>query len=42
VQPTVNPISAAAAAAATSSGLADRGASVVAVAGMVCWTFLFF
>ncbi|XP_061981070.1 protein TOPLESS isoform X1 [Populus nigra] len=33
-KPTVNPISAAAAAAATSSGLADRGASVVAVAGM--------
>ncbi|KAL9387989.1 hypothetical protein Peur_021113 [Populus x canadensis] len=31
-KPTVNPISAAA--AATSSGLADRGASVVAVAGM--------
>lgn len=36
-------MSAAAAAAATSAGLADRGASVVAIAGMVCGTcpFLF-
>lgn len=34
-QPTINPISAAAA-AATSAALVDRGSSVVAIAGMVC------
>lgn len=34
MQPAINSISAAA--AATSAGLADRGASVVAIAGMVC------
>jgi len=34
-QPTINPISAAAA-AATSAALAERASSVVAIAGMVC------
>lgn len=35
-QPTISPISAAAAAAATSAGLADRAASMVSIPGMVC------
>ena len=45
MQPTVNTTSAAAvaavAAAATSTGLADRSASMVAIAGMVRWTCSF-